>query len=197
MYFSTLPVLLFSIMATAPFVTSSPAAPSATPSNGLSFHDAEGNQVNQRPYTPEELDLLNNATLTPRSTNLTPRSTRDVLYWRFWYLSCGSRCSTPEHIKFARTGQRSCTSPDITEEWSGQNACFRSGVLGSDWYFVDNCDQALDWGSVKAGAFVGNLRTWENRYVGPCFATGHAKDTAGCKGYDSVEWTSLVRCTVP
>jgi hypothetical protein len=68
------------------------------------------------------------------------------------------------------------------------------GYLDGQWFYMDNCDKKKDWGSAGVGNYIGNLLTWNNQFVGECYAIAHEARAGTCSGYQGTNYVSLVRC---
>lgn len=122
------------------------------------------------------------------------RSSNDILFWQRATPACtGPGCYRRPYVFATYTGMDLCQVGAQVGDYDYKSACNTAWEMYGNWYWMGECDGSIkDWSAVSPGTFVGNLYTWNNKYLGPCSATSHSgKET--CDGTA----TSLVRCALP
>ncbi|KAF7590925.1 hypothetical protein BBP40_002231 [Aspergillus hancockii] len=170
----------------------------------LYFHNPQGEVVGERYLTKAELQLwADHFETTSDVAKLETRSNNDIVFWEHTYVTCANAngdyfCSPPYYdVQMTYTGFDICNDITTVDNFA-TNACWKSWSFYGNWYWVDQCNPNLDWGSAAAGSFIGNIYTYNNKYLGPCYATSHSYKNPTCNnGVEGNAWQSLVRCTLP
>ncbi|OAL03596.1 hypothetical protein IQ06DRAFT_302556 [Phaeosphaeriaceae sp. SRC1lsM3a] len=111
----------------------------------------------------------------------------DVLFWQRYTPSCPGPpgCPSFPYVFASYTGLDLCQTGAQVGAQGAKGACNVAWEMYGNWYWMGECDSSIsDWNNVTPGQFVGNLYTWNNKYLGPCSATSHSsKETCAGTAY--------------